>query len=336
MHNRKVKSSAIYYAKILIAISIALFIYGIFLNVSSRFDFYDPIDDTTIINQEENTVSITTSDGSEVVPGNTIVNTDDGNQSNNNSKKSIPSGNSESRNSTLSSIEQINEQLRNTIEKTYDLDVLYGDETKGYKIPTTGDDINTVPISDPNIINTQLNHLKEVLDLYPKGLFREIKNGGIPLTVLLINNYVENNSITGITDSSYSYAHISIAAVHPFEESFYHESYHYIERYMFKLGANFNSWNSLNPEGFTWGTILQEYSYSNTFKADVPFVNNYAQSSPAEDRASTFEYMMAPTKASCLNTGTTVWRKANYMAKTMEVVLDTVSPNVKEYWERYL
>ena len=157
----------------------------------------------------------------------------------------------------------------------------------------------------------------------------------IPLSVYLIGSY-SNNNITGVTDSSYNYAVISISAAHPFNESFFHESYHYIERFLFKRGANFNTWNSINPNGFTYGVIDQRLSYTYGFNANSPFVNDYAQSSAEEDRASTFEYMMASSKASCLNNGTIVHEKAMQMALTMDVVLNTVSPNVTEYWERYL
>ena len=206
-----------------------------------------------------------------------------------------------------------------------------GSETEGYKVGG----VTTTPITDQELINNRLNDLYDTLSLYPEGLFKEIRDGGIPLTIYLINNYSEYG-ITGITDSSYDYANISIAAIYDFPESFYHESYHYIERYMFKKKANFNSWDSLNPENFEYNTIDGSLSYSNTFKEDAPFVNNYAQTSSAEDRASTFEYMMANTKAGCLNKNNTVWYKATYIAMTMESVFDSIDPDTIEYWERFI
>ena len=180
-----------------------------------------------------------------------------------------------------------------------------------------------------------MNDLNRTLGLYPNGMFKEIKNGGIPLTIMLIGSY-SDNSITGVTDSSYTYATISISSMYAFDESFYHESYHYIERYMFKNGANFNSWDSLNPSNFTWNTIDGSLSYSSTFSESAPFVNNYAQTSAAEDRASTFEYMMANSKASCLNNGTTVWKKANYMSQMIRQVLKSVRDSSNVRWEQYL
>ncbi|MBQ9019315.1 MAG: hypothetical protein IJ097_03260 [Bacilli bacterium] len=311
-------------AKVLIAISITLLVYGIILNYVNKQQSLNPVvvEKTT---EDENVVLITTSDGTEIVPGNIIKNIKD-NESNrvvNNKKISTHTN----------ELDNINSKLRNEIENKYGVEVLYGKETENY---TVGG-VSTTELTDSNLTNKRLNELNCVLGLYPNGLFKEIKNGGIPLTIILVNNYSEN-SITGVTDSSYDYADISIAAIYPFAESFYHESYHYIERYMFKLGASFSSWDKYNPKDFTWGTIDGSLSYSNTFKENAYFVNNYAQTMETEDRASTFEYMMANTKASCLNKNTTIWNKATYMAEMMRFTLDSVSdiPEGEVYWEELL
>ncbi len=228
-----------------------------------------------------------------------------------------------------------NINMKISIENSYGINILYGKDTDGYTI-TYGDQIiTTTPIYDSNTVKTALTNLKGTLDLYPEGLFSEIKNGGIPLTIILVDSF-SDSLITGVTDSSYSNAAIVVAVSYPFEETFYHESYHYIERYLFKRGANFSSWNSMNPNSFNYGTIYRDLSYSNTFQENSYFVNNYAQTDEKEDRASTFEYMMAPSKAICLNSGNPVWQKAVYMSRTIEAVLDSASPNNIEYWERFL
>lgn len=359
MHKKK--NNLVYYAKILIFFSLALILYGVFLNLNNETKLINPVDDVTPLKEEDNTISITTIDGSEVVPGNKITNTkektnndkdakseekkpDSSNQTftetSNSNTSTTNSGTGTSNNTGeqannnyvhVPSIDEANDSLRRSIETTYGISIKYGSETYGY---TVGG-ISTVPVDNSTTINAALNRLKNAFSLYPSGFFNEIKNGGIPLTIILINNYAENG-ITGVTDSSYTYANISIALMHPFEESFYHESYHYIERYIFKRGGNFNSWNTLNPADFRYGTIINNYSYANTFSDSVPFVNNYAQTSDAEDRASTFEYMMADSKASCLNHGSPVWYKASVIKNTIEAVFNTVNPNVVEYWERYV
>lgn len=296
-------------AKVLIVISITLLVYGLVLNFSTNMGLVgNPVRVKPVENNKPE-VSITPSNGNEVVTNDNRISTDVND----------------------TGIENDNKTLRSEIEREFSISVKYGKETEGY---TVGG-VSTVPITDSKLINTRLNQLYNTLSLYPTGIFKEMKKGGIPLTIILVNNYSETG-ITGVTDSSYSYANISIAAIYDFAESFYHESYHYIERYMFKKKANFNSWDSLNPNGFEWNTIDGSLSYSNTFKEDAYFVNNYAQTSGAEDRASTFEYMMASTKASCLNKNNPVWKKANYMALTMESVFNTVSSDSIEYWERYI
>ncbi|MBR5370222.1 MAG: hypothetical protein IK137_02845 [Bacilli bacterium] len=297
-------------ARILMVISITLLVYGIILNISTIFGLVDKPTRGILSDQDQNSsvISITPSGDNEIV-------------------------NSNGSNSRVSDadLDKKNNMFRNEIEKEFSVAVRYGKETEGYKVGG----VTTEPITDSQVIYETLTSLYNTLSLYPPGIFKEIKDGGIPLMIILVNNYSEY-SITGVTDSSYDYANISIAAVYDFSESFYHESYHYLERYMFKKKANFNSWDNLNPKDFQWNTIDGSLSYSNTFKENAYFVNNYAQTSAAEDRASTFEYMMAPSKASCLNDGTPIWKKANYMALTIETVFDTVSPDSIEYWERFI
>lgn len=326
MHRSR-KKKLVAYAKILIVLSIALLIYGVVLDYGTPHSkVIDPIRDVKPIKEKENTVSITPSDGNEVVTDTDNTTIKEQNNNNNNNNVVEPKA---------SSISDSNDKLRNEIQKKYNIKIKYGKETEGYSVKNGSSIINTTPITDDNVINKELNDLNVTLSYYPSGMFEEINTGGIPLTIILINNY-SDNSITGVTDSSYEFANISIAAIYPFAESFYHESYHYIERYMFKNGANFNSWDSLNPSGFSWNTIDGSLSYSNTFSQDAAFVNNYAQSSAAEDRASTFEYMMANSKASCLNNGTTVWKKANYMAQMIRQVLSSVRNSSNVRWEKHL
>lgn len=355
MHNKKkrrLRKKYNDYAKVLIIIALTFLVYGLVLDIGNEKRLFDPVKDVSEINKENNsTVSITTADGSEVVPGNTVevpiesktpeVQTptsgapvtssapaSSGNSGGSGTIQQVPQQQQQQHTPT---IDEINHNLRVQIQNEYNINVRYGQETVGYTVAG----IATYPITDPTVVNNALNNLKVALSLYPKALFTEIKSNGIPLSVYLINNYSDNN-ITGVTDSCYQYAFISIAVAHPFFDSFYHESYHYIERCMFKKGYNFNSWNSLNPNGFSYGNVYRNLSYSDTFNEQSYFVNTYAESSDAEDRASTFEFMMAGSKASCLNYGNPVWKKAYTIKATIESAFSSVSPNYTEYWERYV
>lgn len=343
MRNIRNKSKISYYAKILSAMALSFVIYGLFLFYYNGQTYLDPIKDFVFEETDNTEVNITTIEevtpvDDSVIPDDNTAQSDDNvvipnpNPSTNNYNNStVDSNDNYVAPQVTPSMEEINNSLRNEIQKTFNVTVRYGKETEGY----TAGGITAYPIYDDNVVNSQLNQLKSTLSLYPYGLFTEIKKGGIPLTILLINSY-SDDAVTGVTDSNYNYANISIAAKYPFGESFFHESYHYIERYLFKKGANYESWDSLNPAGFSWNAVDGSLSYSNTFMEDAPFVNNYAQTAAEEDRASTFEYMMAGSKARCLNYGTTVWQKASLMANTIDLVLNSVSPDVTEYWERFL
>lgn len=338
-----------YFAYMLILISLILLTYGFILNLKgielskNNNDIGKNISVTTLDDIRGSDVSNsgnndTISDDNIDNVNNPILSDDDIDNVNNpilgddnHSDNSNKLKKEENKVTNSNDIITLNSQLRKEIQDTYGITVKYGDETKGYTVSN----ITTEPIVEPEIIRQQLIQLDNTLKLYPEGMFKEIRDGGIPLTIILVKSYSQEN-VTGVTDSSYSFANISIAAVYPFMESFFHESYHYIERYLFKKGADYNSWNSLNPEDFQYGIIYNNLSYSNTFMEKAPFVNNYAQTAATEDRASTFEYMMASSKASCLNSQNIVWKKARYMATTIDDVLDTVSPDVVEYWERYL
>jgi len=316
------------YSKVLFTISIVLVVYGLILDFLTESGLIAPSKDVEVVYPSGNTINITTKDD--------IISNNDSNDNvfvNNGSIGSNDNiqGNINEEEADIVN-EQVNKNFRDKIEKKYSVKVLYAEETSDYKVA----DLDTEKLTDVNVIYNQLSSLNNALSKYPEGLFKEIKKGGIPLTIILIKNY-SDTTVTGITDSNYDYANISIAAIYPFEESFYHESYHYIERYMFKKGANFNSWDTLNPSGFNWGTIDATLAYNMTGNASAFFVNNYAMTSAPEDRASTFEYMMTDSEASCFqNRDNTIWLKANYMAMTMESALDSVSPNNVEYWERWI
>lgn len=360
-------SKASYYANILIAGAVAFIVYGLFLYFTGDNQLLNPL---VKKDGNDSTVTISTEDGSQVVPGNTTKGNGGslgGNTSNvignggslggqvtdginTNPAPTTPSGGGSTYTPpaqtqqpavqqpqqqvqpTYPTLDETNNSFRQTIQNTYSVTVKYGAETAGYSVGG----ITTTPIYDANTINSALNSLNNTLSKYPQGFFAEIKRGGIPLTVILVHSYA-NNSITGVTDSNYSFAHISIAVSHPFEESFFHESYHYIERYIFKKGGNFSAWDSLNPQGFVYNqNISNANSYANTFSNAAPFVNTYAQTAATEDRASTFEYMMALNKAGCLNTNMPVWKKASMMSGMIDAVFTTVSPSTVEYWERHL
>lgn len=229
-------------------------------------------------------------------------------------------------------IADVNLSYKKNIEDTYGVKVYYGTDTSGY---TVGN-MNTNPLDDDYSIKSALEQLNAALSIYPNGFFREFLKQNLNLNVYLIKNYSANN-VTGVTDFSLRRVNISIAMDFPFNDSFHHEVLHYIEHYIDKSGGNFNAWNSFNPSGFVYGGENSDYSYNKTGLANSYFVNNYAQFSASEDRASTFEYMTASTRYSCFDSHDyPIWKKSDYISNVIDTYFETVTPEVLDYWERYI
>jgi len=327
-------------AKVFIAFSFVLVFVGIGLDLDNK-TLMNPVTGTHTIGNSNNDINITTTDAT--IPSDSSGGENSNSQTNGSTGSSNVGGNGnsattpstgeryQSTTESQSGIDATNNDLRNSIQNRYGITVRYGAETNGY---TVGG-LSSIMLSDANRINELLNSLNYNLSLYPSGFFQETKQGDYSLTIYLLKRYSQEN-VTGITDSTTKNVVISLATDYSFVESLHHELYHYIEKYMFYRGANYTTWNSLNPVGFNYGKTNTAISYVNTQDPYASFVNIYAQTDEYEDRASTFEYMMSPSEASCLVTGTTIWKKAKYMCEQIDAVFQSVSPSVTEYWERYI
>ena len=327
-------------AKVFIAFSFVLVFVGIGLDLDNK-TLINPVTGTHTIGNSNNDINITTTDAT--IPSDSSGGENSNSQTNGSTGSSNVGGNGnsattpstgeryQSTTESQSGIDTTNNDLRNSIQNRYGITVRYGAETNGY---TVGG-LSSIMLSDANRINELLNSLNYNLSLYPSGFFQETKQGDYSLTIYLLKRYSQEN-VTGITDSTTKNVVISLATDYSFAESLHHELYHYIEKYMFYRGANYTTWNSLNPVGFNYGKTNTAISYVNTQDPYASFVNIYAQTDEYEDRASTFEYMMSTSEASCLVTGTTIWKKAKYMCEQIDAVFQSVSPSVTEYWERYI
>lgn len=343
-------------ARLLMVFSVVFIGIGVSLTLFNNEKVLHPVNDTTVVyNTDNEVISITTTasdEENESIVENNVSSTNLPSDSTTNSNTVSPSTNNNqpssnsntnsnaSSNDTVTkeeqatvtpSVDEVNAELRKQMEETYGVTIKYQTETAGYSVGG----MSTTAISDSNVAQTALVNLNLALSLYPSGFFKEIKDKGYPLTFYLIKRYSTDN-VTGVTDSSKKNIVISIATDYDFADTFHHEVYHYIEKYMTSAGASFTSWNSLNPADFSYGVIDSAYSYARTFSEDAFFVNSYAMTDQYEDRASTFEYMMKSSKASCLNYGKTVWLKARTMCEQIDYFLNTVTPTVTEYWERHI
>ena len=357
--------SRIILARVMIFCSVILIGSGVYLNLQETKPIIDPVSDVTT--PDNDSVIITTNDGMPPTATNDNDSDKTGNSDNatavpndstssdtpvpNNTTTSGNTGNTSSTGNTSGTntnstpspspapdpepepapVVDQNVVFRKSIEDTYGVKVFYGNETSGYSVGG----MSTTVIPDSSI-SSALTQLNDALATYPVGFFQEFLNKNINVNVYLIKNYSANN-VTGVTDTSFKRINISIAMDFPFNESFHHEVLHAIEYYIERSGGKFTSWNSFNPADFSYGSENKDYSYSVTGNASSYFVNNYAQVSQSEDRASTFEYMTASKRYSCFDShGYPIWKKSDYLSRMIDTYFNTVTPEVIDYWERYV
>lgn len=281
-------------------------------------------------NRADSLVRISSDDLSITERSNSYLN-DKKNDTNTSSNNSIINNETIKKKTTTVKTSDPNELLRIELEKKYNIEIKYGEEVNGYNVGG----MSVVPIDNYNDNSMALENLSTALSRYPDNFFDEMHTV-YPLTIYLIDTYSVAN-VTGVTDSTNpNYVNISIATAYPFDDSFNHETYHYIEHYLNYKNGFFTTWESLNPKSFIYNDVDTNLSYSRSFSEDAYFVSDYAQVSPTEDRASTFEYMMASTKPSCLNEGKPVYLKAKYMSDLIDFFMDSVNDKNTEYWERFL
>ena len=145
----------IYYAKILIAVSIAILVYGLVLDINNNVRLIDPEENTKVINDNNGnytSVDSNNNDGSNIINGN-------------------PDSNSNPNSPQTNVIQwsDANNALREDIQNKYNISIKYGSETEGYVVGG----LSTVSIYDDYTITIALNNLDKVLSLYPYGLFSE-------------------------------------------------------------------------------------------------------------------------------------------------------------------
>lgn len=183
-----------------------------------------------------------------------------------------------------------NDVYRKRLESTYGIKIRYGDEIGDYNPKM----LTPTRLLDEAKIKTNLGYLEAELKKYPSGFFRDFE--GMPLTIYLVES-VPNNAFAGFTDKQFmNDIKLTLVDDYSFSYTFNHEIMHYIDAYLeIKMYPNdpYGEYMSLNPEGFSYGSVNQIYNYGyNGQVKGAYFLNSYSQSDVREDRAEIFKQMI--------------------------------------------
>lgn len=148
--------------------------------------------------------------------------------------------------------------------------------------------------------NWALEDLKAMLEAFPEGFLTKLRQDWEDLTVCIVDT-IQGTAESGSLDSAEGLqfqngSHFYIALAPKEEDSLkhtlFHEFSHLIDnRVLTKTGA-YDNWNDLNPQDFAYSLDLN--ADMTPYKAlltgpDRVFIDNYAMTFPAEDRARIFE-----------------------------------------------
>lgn len=148
--------------------------------------------------------------------------------------------------------------------------------------------------------NWALEDLKATLEAFPEGFLTKLRQDWEDLTVCIVDT-IQGTAESGSLDTAEGLqfqngSHFYIALAPKEEDSLkhtlFHEFSHLIDnRVLTKTGA-YDNWNDLNPQDFAYSLDLN--ADMTPYKAlltgpDRVFIDNYAMTFPAEDRARIFE-----------------------------------------------
>lgn len=228
-----------------------------------------------------------------------------------------------------------NDNKRKYLNDKYGITIYYGSEYPNYTV--IADSLE--PLSDETSIMASLNRLERLLSKYPDGLFKEMRDSGFPVQILLVKNFEGIDNLLGVTDTrNTDHAVITTKYTSKFEYTFNHEMMHYLDRYMMLKKGVYpeNTWNSLNPKDFKYGQAYDSiYEYDK--KETDYFISLYSESSFMEDRAEVFASMMETnvTYYKCFRNGNPLYFKASKISEALNTYFSSYKNNPEDYFDRF-
>ena len=228
-----------------------------------------------------------------------------------------------------------NDEYRKQFQNKYSVKIAYKDEMGNYSM----NGYSSVRLYDDTEINTYLAEIDKVLNKYPKGFFKEIKDYNMPLTIYLVKSISGN--VSGVTDAQYkNNIKIMIEPALLFESTLHHEIMHYIDSYISVKGypIDINStMKDVNPVGFSYGDKSNDYIYYSTNANDAYFLSVYGKTNYLEDRAVIFsDLMFRSFTKECYADGTPINKKAKLISSQIKSHFKTLSNTGRYYWDRFI
>lgn len=190
------------------------------------------------------------------------------------------------------------------------------------------------------VLQKELKLLEQRLARYPEGVLQQTRDHFASLTICLVRQISGTgdsrslNAATGIQFFQDREAYVVITTGAYSEQALYHELYHVMETHILTESTGLDSWEALNPAGFSYGSSQQDSDVYLRGQTRA-FVDRYSMGAVKEDRARILENAMLPE------------RKELFQSEYMQRKLRAMCTGIREAyrlenhpqalpWEQYL
>lgn len=235
-----------------------------------------------------------------------------------------------------------NDVKRQALNRKYNLDIRYSNEINNvygvYK--PFGEPLEL--LTDEREIDSNLTKLESCLAAYPDGMFKEIYDSGMALSIYLVKG--SHNKFAGLVDKQF-YANpiLVMTDTFIFSRTFHHEMMHFLDLYIeceaYPQEPYEGLWgDNYNPLGFSYGsTASSQYVFYPNGDENAYFFTNYSKTNEREDRAELFSEMMNGVyQKDCLKSGKPLRKKADAISAELSKYLKCVTSSTHPQWTKNL
>lgn len=196
-----------------------------------------------------------------------------------------------------------------------------------------------------HILQEALQNLDRWLGRYPPGYLQALAQRGSELTLCLVRSAARSTGMEDLTvvPGFHFWQDTRAVIVLPIgdgmEGALYHQLYHLADTVVLGRSGAYDSWARLNPGDFTYdydyAANRQRQSHQFLQEHARSFVDMYAMSFPAEDRARLLEYAMLPGNEALFN-APILQQKLTAICTGLREAFDLETYPTPLPWEQYL
>ena len=235
------------------------------------------------------------------------------------------------------------------LERKYGISIYIGPE-----VPDKIDCYNISSNTNAQDISDALEHLNRILSCYPDNFFSQLCYGDIRGIRIYLAGDLDSSTEGTIQEASgfvsninsYDVMALNINYSSDWDYTVNHELSHLIDQRLdficqYKSESVFSedTWNSYNPDGFSYLDSYDGYSDSKRYRKNQDyFIDSYGITYSTEDRAEIFgtvmdDYLNGFTDDSNFETDTPLYYKLSYYRKCIRDGFDTTGWSDKLPWE---